>query len=108
MSVLCANEMVGCTFLMDQQQDGQCHCACIVEFIQDHEHALWMSDDHHKFRVSINDDEYEEIITYNELMDFIKKNEENDEIVWSFKHIVRHQGHSSTLILTIKGPSTIC
>jgi hypothetical protein len=68
-----------------------------------------MSDDHHKLRASINDDEYEEIITYNELMDFIKKNEENDEIVWSFKHtIVRHQGHSSTLILTIKGPSTIC
>jgi hypothetical protein len=81
MSVLCANDLLGCKFLMDQQQDGQCNHACIVEFIQYHEHALWMSDDHHKFRVSINDDEYEEIITYNELT----------------------KAHSSTPILTLKG-----
>jgi hypothetical protein len=56
MSVMCANDLVGHTFLMDQQEDGQHHHAHIVEFIQDHEHALLISDDHHKFRISINDD----------------------------------------------------
>jgi hypothetical protein len=37
-----------------------------------------------KFRISVNEDEYEEIITYNKLMDFIEKNQENDAIVWQF------------------------
>jgi hypothetical protein len=92
MSIICANDLVGHTFLMDQREDGQCQCACIMEFIQDHEHDLKMSDDHHKFMISINDDEYEKNITYNELMDLIKKNKENEDIVWRFKHIVRHQG----------------
>jgi hypothetical protein len=50
----------------------------IVECISNHE--------------SNNEDEYEEIITYNELMDFIKKNQENDAIVWRFRRIVGHQG----------------
>ncbi len=63
-----------------------------MEFIQDHEHDLKLSDDHHKFRISINDDEYKEIIMYNELMDFIEKNKDNEDIVWKFKHIVGHQG----------------
>ena len=29
---------------------------------------------------------------YNELMDFIAKKKENEDIVWRFKHIVGHQG----------------
>ncbi len=41
---------------------------------------------------SINNDEYKESIMYNELMDFIKRNEENEDIVWRFKWIVIHQG----------------
>jgi hypothetical protein len=77
---------------MDPREDGQCHHAHIVEFIQDHKHDLKLSDDHHKFRTSVNDDEYKEIIFYNELMDFITKNQENDSIIWKFKCIIGHQG----------------
>ena len=49
------------------------------------------TDDHIKFRCSIDDNAYEEIITYNELMDFIQKNMENDDIVWVFQRIIGHQ-----------------
>jgi hypothetical protein len=63
-----------------------------MEFIHDHEHDLKLSADHHKFRISINDDKYEEIIMYNKLMDSIEKNEENDDNVWRFKCIAGHQG----------------
>jgi hypothetical protein len=35
---------------------------------------------HIKFCCSVNDDEYEEIIWYNELVDFIEKNAQNDQI----------------------------
>jgi hypothetical protein len=75
-------ELLGRTFLMDTQEDGQRFCAHIVECISNHESNVRHSDDHVKFRISVNEDEYEEIITYNELMDFIEKNQENDAIVW--------------------------
>jgi hypothetical protein len=85
-------ELLGCNFLMDTQEDGQRFRACIVECICDHESNVRRSDDHVKFWISISEDEYEEIITYNELMDFIEKNQENDAIVWRFQRIVGHQG----------------
>jgi hypothetical protein len=75
-------ELLGRTFLMDTQEDGQRFCARIVECISDHESNVCRSDDHVKFQISVNEDEYKEIITYNELMDFIEKNQENDAIVW--------------------------
>jgi hypothetical protein len=76
-------ELLGCTFLMDTQENGQRFRACIVECISDHESNVRHSDDHVKFQISINEDEYEETITYNEeLLDFIEKNQENDAIVW--------------------------
>jgi hypothetical protein len=106
---MCGNDLVGCTFLMDQQEDGQLHHAHIVEFIQDHEHALSMPDDHHKFRVSINDDEYEEIIMYNELMDFIKRRTRKMMTLSGGSNaLLDTKAHSSTPILTLKGPSTMC
>jgi hypothetical protein len=77
---------------MDTQEDGQRFRARIVECISDHESNVRRSDDHVKFRISINEDEYEEIITYNELLDFIKKNQENDAIMWQFRRIIGHQG----------------
>jgi hypothetical protein len=65
-------ELLGCTFLMDTQEDGQRFRAHIVECISDHESNVCHSDDHVKFQFSVNEDEYKEIITYNELMDFIE------------------------------------
>jgi hypothetical protein len=76
--------LLGCTFLMDTQEDGQRFHARIVECISDHESNVHRSDNHAKFRISVNEDEFEEIITYNELLDFIEKNQENDTIVWQF------------------------
>jgi hypothetical protein len=76
MVIVNPQELLGCT-----QEDGQRFRAHIVKCISDHESNVRRSDDHVKFQISVNEDEYEEIITYNELMDFIKKNQENDAIV---------------------------
>jgi hypothetical protein len=51
-------ELLGCTFLMDTQEDGQRFRARIVECISDHESNICRSDDHVKFWISINEDEY--------------------------------------------------
>jgi hypothetical protein len=76
MVIVDPQELLGRTFLMDTQEDGQRFCSHIVECISDHESNVSHSDDHVKFQISINEDEYKEIITYNELMDFIEKNQE--------------------------------
>jgi hypothetical protein len=82
MVIVDPQELLGCTFLMDTQEDGQRFRAHIIECISDHESNVHHSDDHIKFQISVNEDEYEEIITYKELMDFIEKNQEKDAIVW--------------------------
>jgi hypothetical protein len=69
---------------MDTQEDGQRFRAHIIECISDHESNVRRSDNHVKFQVSVNEDEYKEIITYNKLMNFFEKNQENDAIVWRF------------------------
>jgi hypothetical protein len=81
MVIVDPQELLGHTFLMDTQEDGQRFRARIVECISDHESNVRRSDDHVKFRISVNEDKYEETITYNELLDFIEKNQENDAIV---------------------------
>jgi hypothetical protein len=85
-------DLVGRTFLMDEQPDGQHFWAQIVECINNHESETQQTSEHVKFQCSINEDDYEEIITYNELMDFLQKNVENDAILWKYKRIIRHQG----------------
>jgi hypothetical protein len=42
-------ELLGCTFLMDTQEDSQRFRACIIECISDHESNVHHSDDHVKF-----------------------------------------------------------
>ena len=84
MAIIDPQDLVGRTFLMDMRDDGQCFHAQIVEYIDEHMHNCHKTPEHMKFCCSINDDEYEDIISYNELMDFIQKNEENDAILWKF------------------------
>jgi hypothetical protein len=43
-----------------------------------------------KFRVSVNNDKAEEIITYNKMLEYITKNDESD-IRWKFKRIISHE-----------------
>jgi len=90
--VIDPEDLVGCTFLLDEQEDGQRFRVHIVECVAKHDKQTRMDPEHVKFKCSVNDDSYEEIISYNKLMDFIQKNAENNEILWRFKRIVGHQG----------------
>lgn len=44
---------------MDQRDDGQRFCARIVEAIEKHDQDLADKEEVRKFRVSVNDDEYD-------------------------------------------------
>jgi len=92
MHIVDPQDLVGHTFLLNEQDDGQRFCTKTVEYIADHEKKNQMDTEHLCFWCTVNDDQYKDIITYNKLMDYIQKNAENDETLWRFKRISRHQG----------------
>ena len=85
------SELIGKTFLMEQQEDGTKHRARIVELIEDHQYAHKNSKEHTRFRLSVNNDQYEETMTYGEVLAHINKDEEQ-EVLWRYKRIMGHQG----------------
>jgi hypothetical protein len=88
------------------KEDGQQHCARILnaideeeicKCISEHKRELFWQPGHIQFVCSVNDDNYEEILSYNELMDYIEKDEqqhqeEDGNGFWNFKRIVSHKG----------------
>jgi hypothetical protein len=95
-------KLVGRTFLMDPQDDGQHFLARIVDLVEDHQSKVCKSDNHYKFRISVNDNQYEEVITYNELMDFIQKNEEKIPLSGIFGESSDTKDHFFALITTTR------
>jgi len=78
------SDLVGCTFLLDSQEDGQRFHAHIVEALEDHDANLHKKAEWFKFRCSINDDQYEEILTYNEILNYIEQQDDDRTKVWKF------------------------
>jgi hypothetical protein len=76
---------------MEKQENGEVHRARIVQMIEDHDSDINENPTMIKFRLSINNDTAEDVITYNKLLEYLSKDEEND-IVWKFRQIVSHQG----------------
>jgi hypothetical protein len=62
-------DLIGRNFLMDEQEDGQKFRGRIVELLEDHESNLEDNPTRIKFRVSVNEDQAEEIITYNNMLE---------------------------------------
>ena len=84
-------DLVGRTFLLDKQEDGQRFHARIVQLVEDHKSSVENNPACVKFVCSVNDNQAEEILTYNQLLDYIFS-DENSDIVWKFQRIISHQG----------------
>jgi hypothetical protein len=84
-------DLIGRTFLLDEQEDGQKFRSRIVKLIEEHESDLQENPTRIKFLCSVNDNQAEEIITYNQMLDYITRDEENP-VVWKFRRITSHQG----------------
>ena len=91
MAIVHPSDLVGRTFLLPERDDGQRFRAQIVEAIDKYTDDFNAAPEHRKFRCSINDDQYEEILTYQQIMEYIEQ-EGNDPIYWKFKRITAHQG----------------
>ena len=85
------DDLIGRTCLMQENEKGEIHRARIAELIEEHDHATQRNKEHIKFRCSVNNEQYEEILTYNELLDHLNKDAEDDHPLWKFRRIISHQ-----------------
>ena len=63
-----------------------------------------------KLKLKINKDQAEEIMSYNQLMDYIQKGtdaEVDPDSLFKFRDIVAHKAHLSQLTLTTRGANTM-
>ena len=82
--------LLGRSFLLPPEDNGEHHMANIID-IDDHGPPLQDI----KFKLKINKDQAEEIISYSQLMDYIQKGtdaEEDPDSLFKFRDIVAHQG----------------
>ena len=82
--------LLGRSFLLPPEDNGECHMAKIID-IDDHGQPL----EDIKFKLKINKDQAEEIMSYNQLMDYIQKGtdaEEDLDSLFKSRDIVAHQG----------------
>ena len=78
--------LLGRSFLLPPEDNGEHHMAKIID-IDDH----GQPPEDIKFKLTINKDQAEEIMSYNQLMDYIQKGTDPDSL-FRFRDIVAHQG----------------
>ena len=84
-------DCIGWTVLMPKREDRQWFWATILEQVDQYKKDLQTDPDFIKFKVKVgHENEWEEIVSYNELMDFILNNELDG--VWNFQSVIGHQG----------------
>jgi hypothetical protein len=90
------SEIIGRTYLGALEEDGQQFRTRIVKAIVDHNDDIHKYLDKTKFLVSVNNDAYEEIVSYNEIVEHIQRNNDKEEAdknqFIKFCDIWAHQG----------------
>ena len=89
MAIIDVEDLVGANFEM-LDNEGTFHDATIAEVMWKHTKDVREDSTHVQFCVSRNKDDYEDIITHNELLEHIKRQGE-DHVYWELHHRVSHQ-----------------
>ena len=84
-------DLVGKSFLMDAEEDGQRFRARVVKCLDDLDNRLDNDKERIKCLCKLNDDEREELFTCSQIVDFLNRDAEQD-VLWRHKRIVSHQG----------------
>jgi hypothetical protein len=99
MPIIHPYDLVGRSFFMNTNDDGEKLRVQVVEAVKNDD-KLRDDPDRIKFVCSVNNEQYEEILSHNETLQHI----ENDaEVVWSFKQISAHNGPLQRAYSNYKG-----
>jgi hypothetical protein len=87
-------DLIGRTFLMALREDGERFRCKIVEAIIRNEGNLEKEPGLIQFKCSVSNDEYKEIVTYNEIVNHTERQDGglDEDSIWKFKQISAHEG----------------
>ena len=96
MMVIAPEDMVRKSFLSKPTHNGtidsrERHRAFIIKEIEEHDNKIAKDPARIKFLCSFNNDQYQEILAYNDIIRHIEK-DHDDLDVWKFKRITSHEG----------------
>ena len=94
MPTISPDALIGRTFLQDPTSDSTRLRAKIVEKIQSNDQERTLDPRFIKFCCTVNNGEFDDIVTYINIINHIEKKEEEDT-GWKFSSITGHQGHLS-------------
>jgi hypothetical protein len=92
-------DLVGRTFLMKEDDEGLRDRARIVEVLDDHERNVADNPFLVKFKCLVGEAEFEEILSYNEVMHHIEQDDTDGETFWKYKRISGHEGPQRTPVV---------
>ena len=91
MRIFKKEDSIGRTFLTEPFHTGEQFQARIIEAIENHNKKTQNNPEHQKFLCSVNNDQYQDIFSYNEILKYIEE-QNNDDGFWKFKRIIDHKG----------------
>ena len=83
-------DIIGRSFLKDQD-NGERHRVQVIQLMDDHMDQVEQHPERIKFLCRINEEDREELIAYNEILNYLEA-QEQDDVLWKFRRIVGHEG----------------
>ena len=96
-------DLIGRTFLLDPDEDGNIQRARIARLVDDFDAAVDREPERIKFICQYGDDMAEDVFSYARIMDHLSR--DADAPVWKFKRIAAHQGPLKRTDPNYKGSS---
>ena len=84
------DDLVGRTVLLKTRDDGQRFRATIVKALEDFEGQRDSNPELVKFKCLVGDAKYEDIVSYNDMMELIEEQVQNEDGTWRFRQIKGH------------------
>jgi hypothetical protein len=100
--------VVGRIFLMEEDDDGLRSHACVIKVLEDHKQNVADNPVLKKFKCLVGEDEVEKILSYNEVMQHVEKDDDDGETFWKCKRISGHEGPLTKTHSSWKGHPVTC
>ena len=78
--------------MTNSNNNRQCLRVRIVNTIDNHENDSSKDSSRLEFVCSVKDNAVEEIFSYNNILQHLGEEEEDQDIIWKFRHIATHEG----------------
>jgi hypothetical protein len=85
-------DIVGKSFLLPPKEDGTRDTATFTEMIKEYQDDVDRHPDLVKFRYSVSDEVYDNLISYAQALEYLSEDDATDDTLWRLRRIISHRG----------------